>query len=65
MESPQDKLINTKEASIVLGVCEETVRRYIKQKKLKASKLGQYRIRSSDLAAFIASGNLEQVGSNA
>lgn len=58
----QDRLRSTKEAATILGVCEETVRRYIREKKLKASKIGNYRISDADLAAFIASGRLEQAG---
>jgi excisionase family DNA binding protein len=65
MEEIPEDLKSTKQVAIILGVCDETVRRYIREGKLKASKIGNYRIKPSDLAAFVASGNLERVGSNA
>jgi len=65
MEEIPEKLKSTTEAAVILGVCEETVRRYIREKKLKASKIGNYRIAPSDLAAFIASGTLKKAGSDA
>nr|WP_246198243.1 helix-turn-helix domain-containing protein [Solidesulfovibrio aerotolerans] len=49
------KRIGTREAAKRLGVCAGTVRRYIQDGKLNASKLpgGHYRIRPEDVDALM------------
>ena len=48
-----EKLLTLKETSKILRVSERTVMRYLKSGKLKASKLGQWRIKESDLEKFL------------
>lgn len=48
----QQKLLNAKEVAKRLRVSRRTIMRYIKSKKLKAAKVGQWRIRESDLDKF-------------
>lgn len=45
----EDKLLTVKEVAGRLRVSERTIMRYIKSKKLIASKLGQWRIAESAL----------------
>lgn len=47
-----EKFITTQEVAKKLRVSERSVMRYIKAKKLVASKMGQWRIRGSDLENF-------------
>ena len=44
-----EKLFTLKETAKILRVSERTILRYLKSGKLKASKLGQWRIKQSDL----------------
>ncbi len=46
------KILTVKEAAKQLRVSQRSVMRYIKAKKLRASKLGQWRIKESDLNRF-------------
>lgn len=46
------KLLTVKEVAKKLRVSERSVMRYIKAKKLKAAKMGQWRIKESDLERF-------------
>ena len=48
-----DKLLTLKEVADILRVSERSVTRYIEAKRLKASKIGQWRIKESDLNDFI------------
>ena len=43
------KLLTIKETAKILRVSERTIFRYIKAGKLKASKIGHWRIKESDL----------------
>jgi len=48
-----EKLFTLKETAKILRVSERTILRYLKSGKLKASKLGQWRIKESDLEKFL------------
>ena len=48
-----EKLFTLKETAQILRVSERTIMRYLKSGKLKASKLGQWRIKESDLEKFL------------
>ena len=48
-----EKLLTLKETAKILRVSERTIMRYLKSGKLKASKLGQWRIKESDLNKFL------------
>jgi len=48
-----DKLLTLKETAKILRVSERTIMRYLKSGKLKASKVGQWRIKESDLEKFL------------
>jgi len=48
-----DKLLTIKEVAEILRVSERSVNRYIEAGKLKASKIGQWRIKQSDLDEFL------------
>ena len=45
-------VLTVKEAARTLRVSERSILRYIKAKKLHASKIGQWRIKRSDLDKF-------------
>ena len=47
------KLLTLKETAKILRVSERTIMRYLKSGKLKASKVGQWRIKESDLEKFL------------
>lgn len=49
---PLDKFLTIQETAKKLRVSERTIMRYIKSGKLRASKLGQWRIQESDLQLF-------------
>jgi len=49
----KDKLLTIKEVAKILRVSERSVNRYIEAGKLKASKIGQWRIRQEDLSVFL------------
>ena len=48
-----DKLLTLKETARILRVSERTIMRYLMAGKLKASKVGQWRIREKDLEKFL------------
>lgn len=48
-----DKLLIIKEVAEILRVSERSVNRYIESGKLKASKIGQWRISQKDLENFL------------
>jgi len=48
-----DKLLTIREVAEILRVSERSVNRYIEYGKLKASKIGQWRIKQSDLNKFL------------
>ena len=48
-----DKLLTLKETAKILRVSERTIMCYLKSGKLKASKVGQWRIKESDLEKFL------------
>jgi len=49
----KDKLLTIKEVAEILRVSGRSVNRYIEAGKLKASKIGQWRIKQSDLDIFL------------
>jgi excisionase family DNA binding protein len=48
-----DKLLTVKEVAAYLRVSERSVLRYIEAGKLKASKVGWWRVKQSDLDNFL------------
>ncbi len=48
-----ERLLTLKETAKILRVSERTIMRYLKSRKLKASKVGQWRIKQSDLEGFL------------
>mgnify|MGYP001619998060 FL=1 len=49
---PVEKFLTVQEVAKKLRVSERSVMRYIKAKKLVASKMGQWRIKEGDLGRF-------------
>jgi len=49
----EDKLLTIEEVAEILRVSSRSVNRYIKSGRLKASKLGVWRIKRSDLDNFL------------
>ena len=49
----KDKLLTIREVAKILRVSERSVNRYIEAGKLKASKIGQWRIKQDDLSIFL------------
>lgn len=47
-----DKFLTVKEVAHKMSVCQRTVIRHIKQKKLRASKIGHWRVKEADLEKF-------------
>lgn len=55
-----EEFLTVKEVAKKLRVCERTVIRNIEQKKLRAAKIGQWRIKLADLDAFFnANANIQ------
>lgn len=52
-----DILLTIKEVANRLKVCDRTILRHIKSKKLKASKVGHWRVSEKDLQTFIKAGS--------
>lgn len=50
---PAEKLLTIEEVAELLRVSTRSVNRYIESGKLKASKIGVWRIKESDLNAFL------------
>ena len=48
-----DKLLTIREVAKILRVSERSVNRYIEAGRLRAFKIGQWRIRQSDLEEFL------------
>lgn len=48
-----DTLLTLKETAKILRVSERTIMRYLKSRKLKAAKLGIWRIKQADLEEFL------------
>lgn len=48
-----DKLLTIEEVAKILRVSTRTVNRYIESDRLKASKIGQWRISQKDLEEFL------------
>jgi excisionase family DNA binding protein len=48
-----DKLLTIKEVAKYLRVSERSVNRYIEAGRLRASRIGQWRIKQSDLNKFL------------
>ena len=48
-----DKLLTIKEVARYLRVSERSVNRYIEAGRLRASRIGQWRIKQSDLNKFL------------
>ena len=48
-----DKLLTLKETARLLRVSKRTILRYLKVEKSKGSKVGQWRIKESDLEKFL------------
>lgn len=53
MKSKMDKLLTISEVAKILRVSGRTVTRYIESGKLKASKIGVWRIKESGLYNFL------------
>lgn len=53
MDSNNDKLLNIEEVAKILRVSTRSVIRYIESGKLKASKIGVWRIKESDVHLFL------------
>jgi len=53
MNKKTDKLLTIEEVAEVLRVSTRTVIRYIESEKLKASKIGVWRIKQSDVDVFL------------
>jgi excisionase family DNA binding protein len=53
MNTKIDKLFTIEETAKILRVSGRSVTRYIESGKLKASKIGVWRIKESDLNAFL------------
>jgi len=49
-----DKLLTIEEVAKILRVSTRTVNRYIESDRLKASKIGQWRISQKDLEEFLS-----------
>ena len=52
-KSDKEKLLTAEEVAAILRVSYRTVVRYIESGRLKASKLGVWRIKRSDLDRFL------------
>ncbi len=50
---PNEKLLTIEEVATILRVSTRSVNRYIESGKLKASKIGVWRIKQSDLDNFL------------
>lgn len=53
MNKPTEKLLTIEEVAKILRVSTRSVNRYIESGRLKASKIGVWRIKQSDLDAFL------------
>lgn len=56
-----EKFLTVKEVADRLNVCERTIIRNIKQKKLRAAKIGHWRVKEADVEVFFnLNANTEQ-----
>jgi excisionase family DNA binding protein len=53
MEIIMDKLLTIKEVAEILRVSGRSVNRYIEAGRLRASRIGQWRIKEGDLEEFL------------
>jgi excisionase family DNA binding protein len=53
MKNMKDKLLTIKEVAKYLRVSERSVLRYIEAGRLKATKVGWWRVKQSDLEVFL------------
>jgi excisionase family DNA binding protein len=53
MSNQQSKLLTIEEVAKILRVSTRSVNRYIESGKLKASKIGEWRIQEIDLNSFL------------
>ncbi len=53
MDNKNDKLLNIEEVAKILRVSTRSIIRYIESGKLKASKIGVWRIKESDVQLFL------------
>ena len=53
MSKSIDKLLTIREVAKILRVSERSVNRYIEAGRLRASRIGQWRIKQSDLEKFL------------
>lgn len=53
MENKNDKLLTIEEVAEILRVSTRTIVRYIENGRLKASKIGVWRIKRLDMNAFL------------
>jgi len=53
MSEPTEKLLTIEEVAEILRVSTRSVNRYIESGRLKASKIGVWRIKQSDLDTFL------------
>ena len=56
-----DKLLTIKEVAKILRVSERSVNRYIESGRLRASRIGQWRIKESDLEKFLKENSNEKI----
>lgn len=56
-----EKLYTIREAADVLRVRVRTVQRYLRARKLKGSKIGQWRFSESDLRKFLDAPNSKMI----
>ena len=60
MKKPPKDYLTAKEAAAVLHVSERTIMRYIKTKRLLATKIGQWRIKKADIDRLINPGRVRE-----
>jgi len=60
-----DKLLTIKEVAKILRVSERSVNRYIESGRLRASRIGQWRIKQSDLEGFLKENSNEKIKKHA
>ncbi len=53
MNEPIEKLLTAEESAKILRVSYRSIVRYIEQGKIRASKIGMWRIKQSDLEEFL------------
>ena len=53
MNSKNDRLLNIEETAKILRVSTRSIIRYIESGRLKASKIGVWRIKESDIQLFL------------